>query len=35
MKIDVNNDYGMYYTTGGDQLDEDICEIVDANNYYE
>ena len=37
MKIDVNNDYGMYYTTGtgGDQLDEDLCEIVDANNYYE
>ena len=33
MKIDVNYDYGMHYPTGGDQLDEDLCEIVDANNY--
>ena len=35
MKIDVNNDYGMYYTTGGDQLDEGLCEMVDLNNYCE
>ena len=34
VKIDHNNDYGMYYTFDGERLDEGICEAVDTNYYY-
>ena len=34
VKIDHNNDYGMYYTSDGERLDEGICEAVDTNVYY-
>ena len=34
VKIDVNNDYNLYYTSDGERLDEGRCEAVDTNDYY-
>jgi len=34
MKVDRNEDYGFYYTAGGERLDQGVDEIVHTNDYY-
>ena len=34
MKVDRNVDYGLYYTEGGERLDQGVVEIVHTNDYY-
>jgi len=33
-KVDTNADYGFYYSTAGEQLDERTMEMTDQNPYY-
>ena len=33
-KRDVNPNYGFYYTSDGDKIDESTVEVTDENPYY-
>ena len=33
-KEDVNDIYGLYYTAGGERMDESTMEVKDENPYY-
>ena len=34
MKVDRNEDYGLYYTEDGKHIDQGVVEIVHTNDYY-
>ena len=34
VKEDVNDIYGLYYTAGGERIDESTMEVKDENPYY-
>ena len=34
VKEDVNDIYGLYYTAGGERMDESRVEVTDENPYY-
>ena len=34
VKEDVNDIYGLYYTAGGERIDESTMEVTDENPYY-